>query len=47
MKGLGEKKKTLIDTDNNMVIARGKGVGEVEEDKVGINGGGRRLEFGW
>lgn len=37
----------LIDTDNSRVIIRGKGVGEAEEDKRGIQGDGRRLDLGW
>ena len=28
-------------------LAEEKGVGEVEEGKGGINGGGRRLDLGW
>ena len=35
-----KEKKTLIDTDNSMVMSRGKGA-------EGINGDGRRLDLGW
>lgn len=44
-----EKVKRLRegDKDSSTVIARGKGgVGEVGEGKRGINGGGKRLDFG-
>ena len=49
VKGLSKKKKKpLIDTDNSVVITRGKGGWrEVEESKEGINGDGRRLGLGW
>ena len=41
------KKKNLIVIDNGMVIARGKrGQEEVEKDKGGINGNGRKLDLG-
>ena len=41
------KEKNLIDTDNSMVITRGKGGwGEVEEGKEGINGDEKRLGLG-
>ena len=53
-KGEGHKQKnpkqktTLIDTNNSIVITRGKGgVGKVEEDIEGINGDGNRLDLGW
>ena len=43
-----EEKKTLTDTENSMVITRGKGGREeAEEGRGGINGGGRRLDLGW
>lgn len=32
--------------DSSVVIARGKGVGQVEEGKVGVSGGQKRLDFG-
>ena len=42
------KKKNLIDTDNSMVITRGKGEwGDIEGGKGAINGDGRRLDLGW
>ena len=41
-------KQTLIDTDNSVVITRGKGGGEkVEDDIGGINGAGRKFGLGW
>ena len=46
LKEISKEKKRLIDTDNSMVIARGKGVEEVEEGKGGINGDGRP-DLGW
>ena len=40
--------ENLIDTENSMVISRGKGQwGKVEEGKGGINGDERRLDFEW
>ena len=41
-------RKNLMDTDNSVVIARGRGgeVGEIEKGK-GVNGDGKRLDFGW
>lgn len=33
--GLSKETKRLVDADNTMVIAREKGVGEVEEGKGG------------
>ena len=49
VKGLStKKKKTPPNTDNSMVITRGKCAwGEVEEGKEGIEGDGRRLDFRW
>ena len=45
LKGLRKKKKkTLIDTDNSMVITTGKA--RWEEGKGGLNGDGRRLGLG-
>ena len=44
-KNKGIKKKKLTDTDNSMVITRGKG--EVEEGKGRISNDGRRLDLGW
>ena len=48
-KGLSkEKKKRLLETDNSMVVARGKeGLGKVKVSKRGINADGRRLDLGW
>ena len=49
-KGEGNKQKNKpIDTDNSMVIARGKerSMGEVEEGKGGVNADGRRLGLDW
>ena len=40
------KKKTLIDTENSMMITRGKRR-EVKKDKGGINGDRKRLASGW
>ena len=41
-------RKKIIDTDNSLVITRGKGgKEEVEEGKAGINGNGRRFDLGW
>ena len=48
IKGLKKKKKT--DTDNRQQYSdyQGeKGYREVEQGRAGINGGGRRLDFGW
>ena len=40
-------KRKLIDTNNSMVITRGKvGWEEVEEGKGGANGDGRRCDLG-
>lgn len=39
-------KNTLTDTDNNTVIIRGKGWGEVGEGKGGVIGDGGRLGWG-
>ena len=42
------REKTLIGTDNNMVITRGKGDwGEVEEGKGEISGERKILDLGW
>ena len=39
---------THMDTDNSMVITRGKGRwGEVKEGKRKINGDGKRFDLGW
>ena len=41
-------KPKIIDTDNSMVIARGKGSGGSSERQRGLNVGDRRwLDFGW
>ena len=47
--GLSKNKNTLIDTDNSMLISRGKwgGGGGVVDGKAEINGDGRRLNLGW
>ena len=52
VRGLGEKcegikgKRNPIDTDNSMVITRGKvGMGEEEEGIGGINNDKKRLEL--
>ena len=55
LKGLSKKKrKTLIDTDNSMVITIGKGgwEGRREEEVKGknkreVNSDGRRIDLGW
>ena len=48
LKQIKQGEKILIGTDNSMVRTRGKGgVGEVEEDKGGIDGEGRRPDLGW
>ena len=40
--------KKNSDTDNSVVVTRGKGVGEEAKGKGGsINGDRRRLDFGW
>ena len=45
-KGEGIKqKKSLINTDNTMMITRGEGGREVEEGKGRINSDGRRLDL--
>ena len=46
-KGLSKEKKTLIDTDNSMVITRGKGVTGGRKGYGGIKGDRRRLDLGW
>lgn len=47
MKGISkENQERLLDTNNNVVIAR-KGVGEVEGSKGWVNGDGRRLNLEW
>ena len=49
VKGLSnkqEKKTTLIDTDNSMVITRENGWGEREEGRGEMNGDGRDLALG-
>ena len=41
-------KLKLIDTDDNMVATRGKGVGVVKHKRgVKLYGDRRRLDFGW
>ena len=49
-----QKTPYLVDTDNSMVITRGKGVGGgrrgqkgISGDRRGINGDRRRLDFDW
>ena len=44
--GEGIRKKNT-DTDNSVVITRGKGVGEGEEGEGRRNGDHRRLDLGW
>ena len=45
-KGIKQKQKTLIDSDNSKGITTEKRRwGEVEEDKGVINGEGKRLDF--
>ena len=40
--------KGLIDRDYNVAITRGRGGWrEVDEGEGGINGDGRKLDFGW
>lgn len=39
--------KTLIYTDNSMVITRGKGGGGGKEGKEEIIGNKKKLDFGW
>ena len=50
VEGLGEKgegiKKILIDTDNSMVLSRGKRGWGVKEGKGRMDGDRRRLDFG-
>ena len=42
-----KKKETERDTDNSLAMTRGKeGKEEVEDSKGGMNGDGRRLDFG-
>ena len=40
------QKKPLIDSDNSVVVTRGKGVGETGEGEGEIKGDGSRLDWG-
>ena len=42
-----EGKKVLIDTESPVVMTRGKGGWGKLRGQGGINGDGRRLDFGW
>ena len=47
MKGLSKKQNPkLLDTDESMVITSGKRGGGGRSGQRGINGGGKRLDFG-
>ena len=47
--GVMEKlsKKTLMDTDDCVVTARGNGVEQSGDGMWGVNGDGQRLGLGW
>lgn len=44
---LSKKEKKRMDTDNSVVIAGSRGLGQVEECVRGINGDGYRPGLGW